>query len=352
MDPMKPAPGSALDVVHEQPWTVRPQGMDGILTDAIRVMRADFWRLTGILGLVLVPANVLVAVMIYLFMRHMGRVPTMDGNAAATGVLVWGLALAGAVMVWGMVVPFAQVALMRGIRDRYMGRRVSIRRAYGWMLSHVWMVAGTVVLMSLVVLAGFLMLVLPGVVALFLLMLTVPVMVTEGRGGFDALQRSALLVSRGAPRLLLLVAVTWIVGMTVSTVLQVLIPQPQIQGELASTADLLEYYNTSALATALTTALSGLTQSVISTLRGAVYLLSYVDIRCRTEGYDIEVAAEMAGIWRLADPAPPTGDAPGAGASPEGDVARAAAVPDGDAAAVAPDGRGSVSPAGDGGARG
>jgi hypothetical protein len=299
MDPMNqtPPPGLDLDVVHDHPWTVRPLGIDGILTDAIRVLRTDFWRLTGIMGLLLIPANVLIAVLIYMFMRHMGRIPYLDSDAAAAGVLVWGLLLLGAASVWGLVIPLAQVALVRGIRNCYMGQRVAIGQAYLWLVSNLWMVAGTIVLTSLVVLAGFMMFLLPGIVAMFLLMLTVPVMVTERRGGFYALQRSALLVSQSPAKLLALVVVTWAVGLAVTSLPQLLIPQAQMQGNPASTADLLEYYNTSALATALTTALGGLTQSVIRTLRGAVYLLSYFDIRCRSEGYDIQFAAENTGIW-------------------------------------------------------
>jgi len=303
-----PTPGTQIGEVTETPWTVRSLTTAGILTDAIRLMRSDFWRLCGIVGILVIPANVGMGLLVYLMMRHMGQVPYMDPDQAVLGMIFYALLLVGAISVWGLVVPFAQIALMRGIHDRYLGQPVRIGKAYQWMVANFWLVAGTVVLWSLVVFAGMLMFILPGIVALFLLMYTVPVVVTEGRGGFYALQRSVALVTKQPGKLLMLVLYTYLLSVAISSIPQLLMPQPEMQGPPGSTDAMFAYYNDSALVTGLTMAIAGFTQTVIRVLRGSVYLLTYFDTRCRSEGYDVQFAAEKAGVWGSA---PIESEAPG-----------------------------------------
>ena len=308
------------------PWTVRPLSAGDVITDALRLMRSDFWKLCGTVAVVVVPANLVMAVVIYLFMRHMGRVPYTEPNVAALGVLYYGALLLGAASLWGLVIPFAQVALMRAITDRYMGRPVRIGRAYRWLVDNFWTVTGTVVLIALVLAAVLSFVVLPGflavavlaalaggslalfiltvgsvavatpmVIALFLVMLAVPTMVTEGEGGVYALVRSVRLVMSQPSKLLLLATVTWLMSLAVSSLPGLFMPTPDVN--LSGPTGIFDYYGATALTTGLTTALAGLTQSVIRTLRGSVYLLCYFDTRCRIEGYDVEFAARKAGIW-------------------------------------------------------
>ena len=305
---------------------IRPLTAGDVITDALRLMRSDFWRLCGTVAVVVVPANVVIAGVIYLFMRHMGRVPYIEAEGAALGVLAYGALLLGAASMWGLVIPFAQVALMRAITDRYMGRRVRVIHAYRWVLEHIWPVMGTIVLVALILLAVLLFIVLPGaalvtvisavvgggvglvlftagivillvpfVTTLFLLMLAIPTVVTEGEGGGYAVMRSVRLVLAQPGKLMLLVVVTWLISLTVSSLPGLFMPTPQV--DMASPGGIFEYYNATALSTALTTALAGLTQSVIRTLRGSVYLLCYFDARCRVEGYDVEFEAQKAGVW-------------------------------------------------------
>jgi hypothetical protein len=308
------------------PWTVRPLPAGDVITDALRLMRSDFWKLCGTVAVVVVPANLVIAVILYLFMRHMGRVPYSEPNVAALGVLYYGALLLGAASLWGLVIPFAQVALMRAITDRYMGLPVSIGRSYRWLVDHFWTVTGTVVLVALVLAAVLTFIVIPGffavvlvavlaggplalvvltvggiavstplVVALFAVMLAVPTMVTEGEGGVYAVARSVRLVFSQPTKLLLLVSITWLMSLAVSSLPGLFIPTPDV--DLTGPTGIFDYYGAAALTTAITTALAGLTQSVIRTLRGSVYLMCYFDARCRTEGYDVEFAARKAGIW-------------------------------------------------------
>jgi len=308
------------------PWTVRPLPVGDVITDALRLMRSDFWKLCGTVAIVVVPANLIMAVVIYLFMRHMGRVPYSEPNVAALGLLYYGALLLGAASLWGLAIPFAQVALMRAITDRYMGLPVSIGRSYRWLVDNFWTVTGTVVLIALVLAAVLTFVVIPGffvvvvvaalaggplalfvitvgglavatplVLALFAVMLAVPTMVTEGEGGVYALVRSVRLVMSHPSKMLLLVTVTWMMSLAVSSLPGLFMPTPDV--DLTGPTGLFDYYGATALTTALTTALAGLTQSVIRTLRGSVYLLCYFDARCRTEGYDVEFAARKAGIW-------------------------------------------------------
>lgn len=293
-------------------WSVRPMTAGEVLTDALRLIRSDPWRLCGTMGVVIIPANLIMAAVLYLFMRQIGRSPYLDPDLALMGILYFGALLMGTAALWGLVMPFAQVALVRAITDRYLGRPVHIGRAYGWLISNFWMVASTIVLMALVITAGFTLFFFPGPVVAFLLMMTVPVMVTEGRGGFYALQRSFQLVSQQPMKLILLVVVAWGVGVAVTSLPNLLLPQPEMANAPEDPNYLFEYYNATALVTAISTAIAGITNSVVRTIRGSVYLLSYFDARCRSEGFDIEFEAHKAGVWGV----PPAG-VPAAGAPEE-----------------------------------
>lgn len=312
-------------MTSELPWSVRPLSAGDVITDALRLMRSDFFRLCGTVAIAVVPANLVIAVVIYLFMRHMGRVPYTEPNVAALGVLFYGALLLGAASLWGLVIPFAQVALMRAITDRYMGRPVRIGRAYRWLVDHFWTVTGTVVLVALILAAVLTFIVMPGffvvavvavlsgplapfvlvmgslavaapmVIALFLVMLAVPTMVTEEEGGVYAVVRSVRLVMSQPTKVLLLVTITWMMSLAISSLPGLFMPTPAV--DLSGPTGIFDYYGATALTTAITTALAGVTQSVIRTLRGSIYLLTYFDARCRTEGYDVEFAARKAGIW-------------------------------------------------------
>ena len=107
--------------------------------------------------------------------------------------------------------------------------------------------------------------------------------------------RSVRLVFSQPTKLLLLVSITWLMSLAVSSLPGLFIPTPDV--DLTGPTGIFDYYGAAALTTAITTALAGLTQSVIRTLRGSVYLMCYFDARCRTEGYDVEFAARKAGIW-------------------------------------------------------
>jgi hypothetical protein len=278
-------------------WSVRPLTTGEVLTDALRLLRSDPWRLCGTMGVVIIPANLIMAAVLYLFMRQIGRSPHMDPNVALMGILYFGALLLATAALWGLVVPFAQVALVRAITDRYLGRPVSIGRAYLWLISNFWMVASTIVLMALVISAGFTLFFFPGPIVALLLMMTVPVMVTENRGGFYALQRSFQLVSQQPMKLILLVVVAWGIGVALTSLPNLLLPQPQMENAPEDPNYLFEYYNATALITAISTAIAGITNSVVRTIRGAVYLLAYFDARCRSEGFDIEFEARKAGVW-------------------------------------------------------
>jgi len=320
---------------------VRPLGAGDVITDALRLIRSDFWRMCGVVAVVVVPANVVIAVMIFLFMRHMGRVPYLEADAAAIGVLGYGALLLGGASLWGLVIPFAQVALVRAITDRYLGLRVSIARSWRWVLSNIWTVMGTVVLVALLLLVVLMFVVVPGYVitffvavliggplavvvllggvllattpffgAMFLTMFAIPAMVTEDEGGVFAVLRSFRLVLINPLKLLLLVVVTWLLSVTVTSLPGLLMPQPEVV-DMNGPTGIFDYYNATALTTALTTALAGLTQSVIRTLRGSIYLLAYFDARCRSEGFDVEFEARKQGVWGRPEAEVVTGDVVG-----------------------------------------
>ena len=91
--------------------------------------------------------------------------------------------------------PVATAAVTWTVLQRQAGRRVGVGDAVRHGLSHLGTYVGVGVIAGLIVAAGFVLLVVPGVVAACILAVAAPVAVVEGTDVRDALRRSAELTS-------------------------------------------------------------------------------------------------------------------------------------------------------------
>lgn len=140
--------------------------------------------------------------------------PLMAANYAVAAVVSssgWGwLALVnlGAVFVNALMdgaLIYAVVTLLRT------GAAPSLKEAYGWGLRRWWALFLCMFLVSLVTAAGFLLLVVPGVILSLVLAVAFPVVVVENRGPVAALGRSAELTRGSRVLILFTSALLWVV---------------------------------------------------------------------------------------------------------------------------------------------
>jgi hypothetical protein len=217
----------------------------------------------------------------------------------------------GVLMVWAFAFVclgiVAQTAMMIASVDALSGKDVSMARAWRTALSP--RILGTVILAALLIGAGTVCCVLPGVYAAVVLSVIVPVMAAEGQYGSDALLRSNQLLTYNPqgdlladPRVKAFVVlfVGWLLGYVVGLVVSVpaaVIQQVVIMRQAASGA------RVDPATLAATMAWLQVPAAILGMLaRGVIMLyvcfglgLLFFDLRGRREGADLEAAIGSLG---------------------------------------------------------
>lgn len=229
---------------------LRPRSGPEIIDAALVLARRDYAALVRIAALIFLPYLVL-------------EVTVLSRPAS----IVW-----LDMLVWYVVEVLAAGAMAHAIAEAYHGRPVDPRRSIDAVLRRAPLLLASVALKWLFVLAGAILLLVPGILLAVGLFAVVPVVMLEGHAGAIALHRSLSLADGGRWRILgVLTTVTilvWVVELSITTI------PVWVLGDAAS----LEARVLGTVVTALA-----------APLLGAVPVLLYYDQRIRREGYDLEV---------------------------------------------------------------
>jgi hypothetical protein len=188
----------------------------------------------------------------------------------------WGLWALGYV-VSIIVTLFASAAITVSVSDICLGNRPSIARSYKKVLrSGILKLLGTNLMQVAIVLVGFVLLIIPGIIALFWLMFTPSAVVLEGVGGFAALKRSKALADgynwRNFGVFLLLLLILVVVGAILGGLFALILPQAASRFP------------------------ERIFQAILNMIGATVTLtmivLLYYDLRVRKEAYDAAALAE------------------------------------------------------------
>jgi hypothetical protein len=160
----------------------------GVLADGFSIYR----RLIG--------RSVVVAGIVFVFVSLGDAFASESGTASAQLVSLI-LDLTGGLLVTG--------ALVEVVRDLHEGKPAApVQQYFDRTRGRLGTLLGTTILYGLGVLAGFLLLIVPGLIAVARWSLVVPVVMVEGRGWRDAFARSSELVRGRTGRVLALIVIT------------------------------------------------------------------------------------------------------------------------------------------------
>jgi len=140
---------------------------------------------------------------------------------------------------------------------------------------------------GLVAFVGFLLLVVPGVIAVCGLAVSVPALVVESTSPTDAMGRSWDLTRGYRLRMF---------GLFVLIFLLILIPYVAIMGAVGVAAAVLGATGAKGLTTVLIllgTVIAAIVQLLLSPLYQAALVIAYYDLRVRKEGFDLELLASV-----------------------------------------------------------
>jgi hypothetical protein len=211
--------------------------------------------------------------------------PVLVLQQIAEGTENVGLYVATLVLGW-LVSFFAIAALTVVLSDVCLGNEPTVRRAYGKLFKGgLWLrVLLTALLQTLVVLIGFLLLIVPGIVLAIRLLLGSTVVVLEGESGVKALKRSMHLTKGHFWRLFGLLALLSVMlfGMVFVALLGI--------GTVLAALDAM--YEVTQLDIVIAILLGAVLQGVLYPIFFITVVLLYYDLRARKESYDVEMLSE------------------------------------------------------------
>ena len=265
-------------------------GVGEILDVSIKLYLKNFWTLVKTVAVVVVPVSLLGFLFVLSSLPEGVTVeegqlvfPDEAGLTAfftSTGISTF-LAVLAALLATG--------AAFKAVGDAYLGRQPRAGESLSFAGKKVLSLLWVGILTMMVVLAGFLLLVIPGIYMMIALMVVVPVLMVEDIRGFKALRRSRDLVKgRWWPTFGLVILGVFLIPPILQTLL-VLPFQLFVFVSMESVIPLLflrEAVNV--LASALTTPFTA-----------AVLTVLYFDLRVRKEAFDLELLA-----GRICEPTP------------------------------------------------
>jgi uncharacterized membrane protein len=171
------------------------------------------------------------------------------------------------------------------VSESYLGRPLTAREALVRATPHLVRILIASLLMGLVILLGFLLMVIPGVMLAVGLAVAIPAVVLEaGRSASGALSRSWELTRGSRWRIfglgLTLFVLLYIPVVAISGLVAVLVPRGAAAG-----------FGASSTATIVALAIGGVVQLFIYPLFYCVLTVTYYDLRVRKEGFDLELLA-------------------------------------------------------------
>lgn len=296
--------------------TFEPMSTGKILDKSFRLYKAHFIRFITIVAIIQIPVSILAFTSQMLFQQGMqasyetgdeystdsemenlgselseeiGQNPygqdmdlyqESDGPTVSMIMGIVGLVLTVLIGVMGQLL--SQAAMVKSVSEVYLGRDISVKEAYQAILPRIWILIGASILVGLTVAAGFMLLIVPGIIFGLWFALTTQCIVLENEGVTGGMGRSRSLVKGNLGKVFavgfLASIIVGIIGIIVALPLQAasafLTQQSIFLGQLANT-------------------IGEMLGNILGVpISAAAIILLYYDLRIRKEGFDLEMLAQ------------------------------------------------------------
>ncbi len=265
----------------QQSLELRPMGVGDIFDVILRMYRSRFVPFIMIALAVYIPYGIIAG----LFQQSV-----VEG-ASAVGPQDPSLAIGGAVLMFIMAfvaMPLCQGAMLHQISAAYLGNPIGAAESYRRALPRLVRLLLANILVGIIVMIGFLLLIVPGIIFSLWFMLVTAVVMMESHGVTSSLGRSKELMSGNLGKGLMIGVVIFIlnllIGIIAGSVMAFVIPAESL---------LLQNIANTAL------------QAVVIPIQVGAIVLFYYDLRIRKEAFDLE---QLATQLNQAMPESPAGD--------------------------------------------
>jgi hypothetical protein len=254
--------------VHE----LRPMGIGDILDTTFRLYRQRFLTFLLIALAVYIPYAILMGLS-----ESSGPAFTAGAGPSAgpqLNPLGFSLQMIGVAFFSLILFPLCLAAMVHNISASYLGETLSAGDCYARAMPRVLPLLGTQVIVGIVVMIGFLLFIVPGVIFSLWYYVVVPVVILEGAAGFRALGRSRELVRGNLGKAFVLGLVVFLLSAIFGGVLQGVakfVPWPH---------------------PALATFALSILPALWLPIQTAPSILLYYDLRIRKEAFDLQQLSE------------------------------------------------------------
>lgn len=264
------------------PADLRPMTIGEVLDRMFRLYKDKFWLFAGIMSLpfiVLFVFNVGIALM-----QRTQRVaipqPGTPPQFPSSETFLLGMGAGLLVLVLTFVLGgIGQAATIFAVSDLYLGRETSIRSAFRQIRGHILQVLGVIFLAGLIAGAGFILLVIPGIILMCRMAVAVPAAMLEDASPGRAISRSMDLTSGFAIQTFLIYLLTFALGLGTSLLfdmpftIMAMVPHPHLLPlGLAILQQIFQFVG----------------QVVVAPIGAIAFCLMYYNLRVRKEAFDLE----------------------------------------------------------------
>jgi len=281
---------------------LRPMTLGEVLDRTFRLYKSEFWLFVGIMSLpflVLFIFNVSIAWLTRSQIAAVGAGGAPQAPPAIHPATIFaGIGVALLVVVLSFILTgVGQAATIFAVSDLYLGRPVGIRGSFRQVRGHVLQVLGVIFLVGLLVGAGLILLIIPGIILACRTGVAVPAAMLEDEGPATAIGRSMKLTKGFAMDMFLIFLLTWVLAIAAAVILQLpftlmaATPHPHV---LPFGLMVLQYVTTF------------ISQVLIAPVGAIAFSLMYYNLRVRKEAFDLQHLMTLMGIG-----AAPSAPAPG-----------------------------------------
>jgi len=181
------------------PGGLRPRTLGEILSAAFEIYKNNAQGLIVIVAIIVVPLSLISALILhYAVSNTTTTTKTVNGvtvtlNSTSVGTAIAGGVIAAAIAI--IIGALLQAAIIRAGAQATIGDPVDVEDSYRYGFHRIGSVVLVGLLVGLAVAFGFILLVIPGILALVYFSVSIPSLVVENRRGTKAMSRSANLVS-------------------------------------------------------------------------------------------------------------------------------------------------------------
>lgn len=262
---------------------LRPMSLGEVLDRTFKLYKSNFWLFIGIIAL---PFLILLMFNVGMAAVHTSTLKT--GGVAGTfglptvGVVVGAFvgAIVALVIYFGLL-GAAQAATVLAVSDLYLGQTPSLMACYKRVGVRAWRVIAILFLVTVIVIVGFLLLIVPGIMLLCRTSLAVQSAMLEDTNTGRSIERSMELTKGYSWQIFFIFVLVWMLSAMVSAIFQ--IPVTILMFKAAQTHRALSF------AGLFMQHLGSFVSEVLVSPIGAIaFALMYYNLRVRKEAFDIQ----------------------------------------------------------------